>query len=101
MPSCSWSGIGRSCSAEYQPGRGTDIELCVAASATSGSARPQSSTWPLQGPAAGAAVVVPPDATNVPIAAAMTTTATTGATSRRGRLTCVGRASAGCGARGL
>ena len=47
---------------EYQPGSGTDIELCVIASATRLKGRSQSSSWPLQPPAAGAAVVVPPRA---------------------------------------
>jgi hypothetical protein len=60
MPSLSWSTIGRSCSDEYQPGSGTDIELWVAGCATRSSRRSHSSMRPLHGPFAGAAVVVPP-----------------------------------------
>ena len=50
MPSRSWPEIGRSCSEENQPASGTDIELCVAGSATSASVREHSARWPLQGP---------------------------------------------------
>ena len=47
MPSSSWPPIPRSCSAEYQPGSGADIELCVAASTTSSSRRSHSAASPL------------------------------------------------------
>ena len=62
----SCSAIGASCWEENHPGSGTDIELCVAASATSGSVRPHSAAWPLHGPAGGAAVLVPPEPTDRP-----------------------------------
>ena len=57
MPSSSWPAIGRSWSDANQPGSGTDIELCVAGSATSSSGRSHSAAWPLQRVIAGAGVV--------------------------------------------
>jgi hypothetical protein len=85
MPSRSWSAIGRSCWEEYQPGSGADIALCVAASATSSSGRPQSSSWPLHAPAAGAAVDVPPEPTNTLTPATISAAATSEAITVRRR----------------
>ena len=85
MPSESWPPIGFSCSAENQPGSGADIELWVAGSTTSVSGRSQSRESPSHAPAAGAAVVVPPDPRKIAIAPPITATAITDDASRRER----------------
>ena len=75
IPPASWSAIGWSCAAENQPGSGTDIELCVAASATSFSGRAHSSRWPLQAPPAGAGVIAAPVPAKAATATAIAATA--------------------------
>jgi hypothetical protein len=83
MPASSCSAIPASCAEEYQPGSGADIELCVAASTTSGSERPHSSACPLHAPERGAAVETPPPPANTATAIATSMTAATAGTKRR------------------
>jgi hypothetical protein len=94
MPSLSWSMIGRSCSDEYQPGSGTDIELWVDGSATWSSRRSHSSMRPLHGPLAGAAVVVPPLPRKSATATAISTAGASPVASRR-RLIALARGGSG------
>ena len=88
MPSWSWPLIGRSCSAENQPRVGTDIELCVAGRTTRVSGRLHSSAYPLHVVVfAAAGSVVPPLATKVATAAAISRPASTGTMMRGTRRT--------------
>ena len=74
--------IGVSCSAEYQPGSGTDIALWVAGSTTSvEGALAERVVAVAAAPTVGAAVVVPPVPTKTAIVAAITATATSAGTS--------------------
>ena len=85
MPSSSWPPIGRSCSAEYQPGSGTDIELWVAGRTTSSRRRSHSAAWPLHAVtgACCAGASVPPLAAKTAAAPAISTAASTGTAMRR------------------
>ena len=86
MPSSSWPPIGRSCSAEYQPGSGADIELWVAGSTTSSSRRAHSAAWPLHAVTRGCAgASVPPPAAKAATPPAISTAASTGTAMRRAR----------------
>ena len=85
MPSWSWSAIGASCIDAYQPGSGTDMELWVAARATSFSGRSHSSRWPLQVPSGGGGVVAAPVPTNVAPTAMTAIAGSSPAASRRRR----------------
>ncbi len=77
--------MGTSCIDAYQPGSGTDIELCVVARATSFSGRSHSSAWPLQVPSGGASVTAAPLPTNVPTTAMIAIAGSRPAASRRRR----------------